>query len=153
MQPMPQDVQAAFDAFPPKVRHRLAEIREMIFDLAAADPRVGVITERLKWYEPAYLTEASGSGSTIRLGRSRRAPDCAAVYFICRTTLVNEFRERFGEAFQYEGTRAVLLPPGGHIALATLEIMLWRALTYHMRGGVRDRPESNAQTQLWRGHC
>src|SRR5262245_12932008 len=75
MPPMPQDVQAAFDVFPPDVRHRLAEIRGMIFDLAAADPRVGAITETLKWGEPAYLTEASGSGSTIRLGWPRREPD------------------------------------------------------------------------------
>jgi len=133
MQPMPQDVQAAFDAFPPGVRHRLAEIRGMIFELAAADPRVGTITEALKWGEPAYLTEASGSGSTIRLGWPRREPDRAAVYFICRTTLVDEFRERFRDDFQYEGTRAVLLPVGGRIARAPLEAMLSRALTYHLR--------------------
>ena len=132
MQPMPQDVQAAFDAFPPEVRHRLAEIRGMIFELAAADPRVGAITETLKWGEPAYLTEATGSGSTIRLGWPRHGPDRAAVYFICRTTLVDEFRERFREAFQYEGTRAVLLPAGRDIAPASLEIMLSRALTYHV---------------------
>jgi hypothetical protein len=133
MQPMPQDVQAAFDTFPPEVRHRLAEIRAMIFSLAASDPRVGAITETLKWGEPAYLTEASGSGSTVRLGSARGESDRAAVYFICRTTLVDEFRGRFGDVFQYEGTRAVLLPAGGEIALEPLEILLSRALTYRLR--------------------
>ena len=133
MEPMPQDVQAAFDAFPPEVRHRLAEIRAMIFEIAAADPCIGTITETLKWGEPAYLTEATGSGSTIRLGWPRRAPGRAAVYFICRTTLVDEVRERFGDDFQYEGSRAVLLPVNGSIAHAPLETMLSRALTYHLR--------------------
>jgi hypothetical protein len=133
MQPMPQDVQAAFDAFPPEVRHRLAEIRAMIFDIGAADPCIGAITETLKWGEPAYLTEATGSGSTIRLGWPRQTPGRAALYFICRTTLVDEFRERFGDDFQFEGTRAVLLPVSGGMARAPLEMMLSRALTYHLR--------------------
>lgn len=132
MQPMLQDVQAAFDAFPPEVRHRLAEIRATILRLAAEDSRVGVITETLKWGEPAYLTAATGSGSTIRLGWPRRVPDHAAVYFICRTTLVEEFREQFGDDFRYEGTRAVLIPAAGEIATAPLEMLLWSALTYHL---------------------
>ena len=105
----------------------------MIFDIAAENPRIGAITETLKWGEPAYLTEATGSGSTIRLGRPRGLPDRAAVYFICRTTLVDEFRERFGEDFQYEGTRAVLLPTGGEVDRLALAIMLSTALTYHLR--------------------
>lgn len=133
MQPMPQDVQAAFDAFPPEVRHRLAAIRAMIFDVASEDPRIGAISETLKWGEPAYLTEQTGSGSTIRLGRPRGAPDRAAIYFICRTTLVDTFRERFAGAFQYDGARAVLLPASGDIDRALLETMLAMALTYHLR--------------------
>ena len=133
MQPMPRDVQAAFDAFPPEVRHRLADIRAMIFGVAAEDRRIGPVSEALKWGEPAYLTEATGSGSTIRLGWPR-APDHAAIYFICRTTLVDDFRERFGGTFQYEGTRAVLLPVGEEIARPQIETMLSMALTYHLRG-------------------
>lgn len=132
MQPMPQDVLSAFDAFSPEVRHRLAEIRTMILRVANDDPRIGVVTETLKWGEPAYLTEASGSGSTIRLGGPKKVPDQVALYFICRTTLVDEFRERFGEGFQYEGTRAVLLPVTGEFETVQVEFMLARALTYHL---------------------
>lgn len=138
MQPMPQDVQAAFDAFPPEVRHRLADIRAMIFGIAAGDRRIGPVSEMLKWGEPAYLTEATGSGSTIRLGWPRRQPQYAAICFICRTTLVDDVRERFGEAFRYEGMRAVLLPAGGEVACKPVETMLSMALTYHLRAkGVR----------------
>lgn len=132
MQPMPRDVQAAFDAFPPEVRHRLAAIRAMIFDVAASSPRIGAITETLKWGEPAYLTEATGSGSTIRLGWRRDIPECAAIYFICRTTLVGDFRERFGDLFRYEGNRAVLVPSSGELAKVPLSMMLSAALTYHL---------------------
>jgi hypothetical protein len=133
MQPMPPDVRTAFEAFPPEVRHRLADIRETILGVAAADPRIGAITETLKWGEPAYLTEATGSGSTIRLGWPRRKPGCAAIYFICHTTLVDTFRERFGDMFEYETNRAVLLPVTGDVDRASLEFMLSMALTYHVR--------------------
>ena len=133
MEPMPQDVQAAFDAFPPEARHRLAEIRGMILGVAAEDPRIGAVTEVLKWGEPAYLTQATGSGSTIRLGVPRGRPECAAIYFICRTTLVDTLRERFGRDFEYEGTRAVLLRARGEIARPPLEFILAMALTYHLR--------------------
>jgi hypothetical protein len=133
MQPMPPDVLTAFDAFPPEARHRLADIRAMILGVAADDPRIGAISEALKWGEPAYLTEATGSGSTIRLGRPRKAPDRVAIYFICRTSLVDEFRERFGEDYEYEGTRAVLIPLAAPLQTAQIEFMLSRALTYHLR--------------------
>lgn len=132
MRSMPQDVRAAFDAFPPEVVDRLAAIRTMIFDLAASDPRIGTITEMLKWGEPAYLTAATGSGSTIRLGWPRRTPGHAAVYFICRTTLVDEFRAKFGGLYRYDGRRAVLIPAPGAVAAAPLEMMLLSALTYHL---------------------
>ncbi|MCB1445397.1 MAG: DUF1801 domain-containing protein [Rhizobiaceae bacterium] len=133
MEPMPPDVRAAFDAFPRVARERLHAVRAMIFDLAGQDPAIGPISETLKWGEPAYLTATSGSGSTIRLGVSRTAAGRPAIFFNCRTTLVDEFRDRFGAAFDYEGNRAVLLPEAGAGERGPLEFMLGRALTYHVR--------------------
>ena len=101
--PMPADVAAAFDALPPAIRHRLLEVRALIFATSEATERVGPLTETLKWGEPAYLTEATRSGSTIRLGwfRASRHHDCA-VLFHCATTLVETFRERFPDVFDYQ---------------------------------------------------
>ncbi len=64
--PMPAGVAAAFSVFPDRVRARLLEVRDLIFETAASAGGVGPLTETLKWGEPAYLTEATGSGSTIR---------------------------------------------------------------------------------------
>lgn len=133
MRPMTMDVRAAFEAFPADVGRRLIEIRALILDVAAGDPRIGAITETLKWGEPAYLTAETGSGSTIRLGWPRKEPGRAAVYFICRTTLLDSFRERFAGVFDYEGERAVLVPVGGEIARGPLMEMIAMALTYHRR--------------------
>jgi len=133
METMPPDVDAALQAFPSEVRCRLAEVRALILTIAAGDARIGPLTETLKWGEPAYLTKATGSGSTIRLGSPRNRPDRAAIYFICSTTLVETFRERFGAMFEYESNRAVLLPAKGDMDRAPIESMLSMALTYHLR--------------------
>jgi hypothetical protein len=106
---MPADVAAAFSAFPAGVRARLLEVRDLIFETAAAIEGVGPLTETLKWGEPAYLTQATGSGSTIRLGRSRSSERPCAVLFNCRTTLVDDFRSQFPDVFAYEKNRAILL--------------------------------------------
>ena len=64
-------------------------------ETAADIEGVGPLTETLKWGEPAYLTEATRSGSTVRLGWFRSSERECAVLFNCRTTLVDDFRERF----------------------------------------------------------
>ena len=129
--PMPAGVAAAFSVFPDRVRARLLEVRDLIFETSARAKGVGPLTETLKWGEPAYLTEATGSGSTIRLGRSSER-ECA-VLFNCRTTLVDDFRSQFPDVFAYEKNRAVLLDAGEPLPEIPLSACLLMALTYHRR--------------------
>ena len=131
--PMPANVAAAFSAFPERVRARLLQARDLIFETAAAIERVGPLTETLKWGEPAYLTEATRSGSTIRLGWFRSAGRECAVLFNCRTTLVDDFRGQFADVFAYEKNRAILLDASKPLPRAPLPSCLGMALTYHRR--------------------
>jgi len=131
--PMPADVAAAFAAFPAGVRARLLEVRDLIFETAATIEGVGPLTETLKWGEPAYLTEATGSGSTIRLGWFRSSERECAVLFNCRTTLVDDFRSQFPGVFAYEKNRAILLNAREVLPKAPLSACLGMALTYHRR--------------------
>ena len=133
MKKPPAEVAAAFDAYPADVRRKLMEIRRLIFATAKATEGVGPLTETLKWGEPAYLTEASGSGSTIRLGWARSSERSCAVYFNCRTTLVETFREQFPEVFGYEKNRAILLGASEALPDIPLSMCLAMALTYHRR--------------------
>jgi hypothetical protein len=130
---MPADVAAAFSAFPEHVRTRLLEARNLIFETAAGVEDVGPLTETLKWGEPAYLTEATGSGSTIRLGWVRSSERECAVLFNCRTTLVDDFRDQFPGVFAYQKNRAILLDAREPLAQAPLSACLKMALTYHRR--------------------
>jgi hypothetical protein len=130
--PMPTDVAAAFAAFPSGARARLLEVRDLILETAAAID-AGPLTETLKWGEPAYLTEATGSGTTVRLGGSRSQERQCAVLFNCRTTLADDFRERFPGVFAYEKNRAILLDAREPLPKAPLSTCLGMALTYHRR--------------------
>jgi hypothetical protein len=134
--PLPREVSRAFDAFPLPMRKRLLQVRDLIFATAAAHEEVGRLSETLKWGEPAYLTEASGSGSTIRLGRVKDS-EHAAILFNCKTTLVDTFRERFPDEFEYRQTRALLLPVSGALPKQELTVCLSLALTYHLDRRVR----------------
>ncbi|MDH2345067.1 DUF1801 domain-containing protein [Bradyrhizobium sp. SSUT77] len=129
--PLPREVSRAFDALAAPIGRRLLQVRALIFATAAAHEQVGRLTETLKWGEPAYLTEATGSGSTIRLGRVRDS-EHAAVLFNCKTTLIDTFRERFPDQFEYRQTRAVLLPTSGALPKQQLTVCLSLALTYHL---------------------
>lgn len=126
---MPPEVAEAFEGFPPEVRGVLRDVRALIFRVAE-DTCAGPLTETLKWGEPAYLTQASKSGTTIRLGRLR-GPDRPAVLFNCRTTLIAGFREQFGAEFDFDGNRALVLKAGAEVPEDALAICLARALTYH----------------------
>jgi hypothetical protein len=128
---MPAAVAAAFATFPSPVRARLLEVRALILATAAETSGVGPLTETLKWGEPAYLTEASGSGTTIRLGWPKSGGQTCAVFVNCRTTLVEHFRAHFGDVFAYQGNRAILLDASRPLPAGPLAICLAMALTYH----------------------
>ena len=53
--------------------------------------------------------------------------------FNCRTTLVDDFRDRFPDAFVYEKNRAILLDASKPLPEAPLSACLGMALTYHRR--------------------
>jgi len=131
---MPPEVAATFNDWPQPVRRELFILRDLILATASETDGVGEITETLKWGEPAYLTSETRSGSTIRIAptNAKSAHDYA-MFFICSTHLVNDFRARFGDTFEYEGERAVLFNVGDSVPVDELRECVRSALTYHRR--------------------
>ena len=125
------DVAAVFDAFPDPVRVRLLEIRSLVFDTAARTPEIGPLTETLKWGEPAYLTEQTRSGSTLRLGRPTGVEDHCALFVNCQTRLIDTFRARVPD-LSYQGNRAVLVPVAEPLREPELATCIALTLTYHL---------------------
>ena len=132
---VPGLVAEALSRYSEPVRARLLEIREIVFAVAKETEGIGPLTETLKWGEAAYLTEASKSGTTIRLGTIKSAPEECAVLFNCKTALVETFRTHFPDDFAFEGNRALVVPIARALPHEPLKLCLRAALTYHRRKG------------------
>ena len=122
-----------FDSYDAEIRACLLEVRQLILKVAARTDGVGPITETLKWGEPSYLTSQTGSGSTIRISTVKNAPDKFGIYFNCQTTLVEEFRQLYPDAFEFNGNRAVICKTKAPLPREPLEHCIALALTYHLR--------------------
>ncbi len=129
----PPEVASVFDACDKPTRTGLLALRELILDTAAETEGVGAISEALRWGEPAYLTSETHSGSTIRIAATPAGSDHDyAMFFICRTNLVERFQTLFGDTFTYEGGRALLFVAGELRPEAELRACIAMALTYHL---------------------
>ena len=125
------DVAHAFGAYPPAERRKLLALRALIFETASSIEGVGEIEETLKWGEPAYLTSESKSGSTIRIDWKKSNPLQYAMYFHCRTNLVETFRTLFPKEFKFDGDRAIVFDAADTVSTDALSVCIAAALTYH----------------------
>lgn len=71
------------------------------------------------------------SGTTIRLGVAKSVPDDCALFFNCKTSLVQQFREQFTGHFLFEGTRALIISAQSDLPVTELSFCIHAALTYH----------------------
>jgi Domain of unknown function (DU1801) len=126
------DVASVFKAYPPGIRAKLMALRELVFDTAARTAGVGPLTETLKWGQPSYLTDGTGSGTTVRIDRLKGG-DGYAVYFHCQSGLVGQFRELYPDTFRYEGKRAIVFASGDRVPARALRHCIALALTHHSR--------------------
>ena len=124
-------VEEVIASYPKKVQPRMRRLRKLILSTAASIPEVGPLTETLKWGEPAYLTEKSKSGSTIRMAWKASAPAQYGLYLNCQTTLVDTCRTLFPE-LRFEGNRAVLFDVDEKLPEAAARRCIELALTYHL---------------------
>lgn len=125
-------VEKKFFSYPKDIHKKMMQIRQLIFKIAKETPEVGKLEETLKWGEPSYVTSETKSGSTIRVDSKQSKPDYFAVYFNCKTTLVDTFKEMYGDIFQYEGNRSIVFHKDDKIPLVELSNCILMALTYHI---------------------
>ena len=103
-------------------------LRSLILEVAnEQDPPI-IIEETLKWFEPAYLCK---TGSTIRLGTPK--PAHYAMYFNCKTSIIETITEVYGDTFEYDGKRALIFDINQTPDLVSLRQCILIALTYHKR--------------------
>jgi hypothetical protein len=125
-------VARVFDRYPGKMKVKLMNLRQLIFDVAAKKKEVGELEETLKWGEPAYLTSQTKSGSLIRIDVKKSDPSKYAMYFHCQTSLVDSFKTLFPHTFSYEKNRAIIFDENDRVPANELRACIAMALTYHL---------------------
>lgn len=127
---MNQETKMAFNAYPIDLRKTLLSVRELIFTVAKTE-NAGPLEETLKWGSPAYLTVLRG-GTTIRLEKGLE-DGIAAVRVHCQTPIVRSFKKIYGDQFQYDGDRGLLLDIYKPLPEKAVSDFIALALTYHAR--------------------
>src|SRR5262245_58886139 len=130
------DVAAIFKAYPPAVRAKLTVLRALVFETARKTPGAGRLTETRKWSQPSYLTEETGSGSTVRID-CLKSDNGYAIYFHCQSGLAEQFRGLYPDTFKYAGKRAILFDIRDRLPAEELRHCIALALTHHLRKSVR----------------
>ncbi len=124
---MNRAVNEKFDVFPELARHQLLAIRNSIFDIPGTE-HIPEITETLKWGEPSYLSKY---GSTVRLSWKSKYPDHVSVFFNCKTSLVETFRELYRDDFIFIENRELRFLIAEPIPMAQLMSCITMSLRYH----------------------
>lgn len=125
-------VKKVFDSYPNTAKEKLLFLRQLIFEVAEKTEGVGQLDETLKWGEPSYVTTETKSGSTVRIDWKKSYPHQYAMYFNCKTNLVDTFKERYGDLFQYGGNRSIVFDENDKIPVNELSNCIALALTYRI---------------------
>lgn len=120
--------------YPENIQIKLEFLRNLILDTASETEAVNTIEETLKWGEPSFITK---SGSTIRIDWKENNPNQYAIYFNCKTILVDTFRERYKNIFKFEGNRAIVFDMDEIIPVDELKHCIELSLTYH---SIKNKP-------------
>ena len=124
------EIKTAYDARPQSHRGRLLELRELILTNADKIEAIKEIDECLKWGQPSFVVKPDKVGSTIRV--DKHDENSVAAYFICNTTLVEEFRQLYPDTFQFGGNRALIFDLDQELPKDELSHCIGMALTYHL---------------------
>lgn len=130
--PIATPVDNVIKSYPAHAQKYARELRTLIMETARQDSRIGPLTETLKWQEPAYLTEATKSGTTLRFDWKEKHPDKIGLFVNCKTSLITSFRDIFSDALKFEGTRAIWLEINKPLPRHILAICIGKTLTYHL---------------------
>ena len=103
------EVANVFKHYPKSMRQKLMFLRQLVLDTASETEAVGVVEETLKWGEPSYVSKG---GSPIRMDWKDKSPHQYAMYFHCKTKLVQTFKELYRDKFKFEGNRAIVFNEG-----------------------------------------
>ena len=123
---MNPSVKQVIDSYPKEIQERILQLRQLIF--AVAKESKLALTETLKWNEPSYLTDG---GSTVRISWRKAYSNHYGMFFNCKTSLIETFKEIYPHEFNYEGNRALVFSLDDKFPEKELKHCVKLSLSYH----------------------
>ena len=117
-----------FDSYPENIRESLMLLRQLILDTASKNIDQIDLEETIKWGQLSFV---SPIGSTIRIDWVKKQPNKYAIYFNCKTKLVDTFKELYPSQFSFNGNRAIIFDLDEELPVRELEHCISLALNYH----------------------
>ena len=124
---MDLNVNKKYASYPDNAKVYFNVIRNAIYEVVETE-ELGKIEETLKWGEPSYGVKG---GSAIRIDWKSKSPNQLSVYFNCKTSLVETFKEVFGDLFNYSGNREIIFLLSEELPIKELKICISLSFRYH----------------------
>ncbi len=131
---IPKQTHDALSDLPDSLKVRLLELRNLILETASENSAIGPLEETLKWGEPAFLTNVTKAGTTIRINRHAKDDSKYAMYVHCQTDLIERYKQLYDDLLTFDGTRAVVFEVTQQLPLEAVKHCIAMALTYHLKG-------------------
>ncbi len=125
------DVADKFINYPDFIKDKLIYLRELILNVAIENKEIGQIEESLKWGEPSYNNNKTGSA--IRIDWKKSCPNNYMMYFNCKTSLIKDFSLIYPKIFNYSGNRAIIFNKNDLVPEKELKKCIYLSLTYKIR--------------------
>lgn len=130
---IPQQTLAAWDDIPETLAEKLFRLRKLVLETACENPAIGPLEETRKWGESAFLTSATGSGTTVRINRHKKSDNEYALYVPCQTDLIERYKQLYNDKLNFDGNRAVVFDVKDELPIDAVSHCIAMALTYHLR--------------------
>jgi hypothetical protein len=127
------DIQKIFNQYPKEVKKRIIELRSIIFEVARNNPKIGIITESLKWGEPKYQTNQTKSGSSISINHKKEMENNFSMCVLDTTNLIQTFKEIYPKTFYFNGNRELIINANKKMPKEEIYHCIELALTYNLK--------------------
>ncbi len=124
------EISNAITSHPKPVADKLAYLRGLIHQTAEEVADVKSVEESLKWGQPSFAPVPKKTGSSVRLDKK---DDGVSLYFICTTSLVEDFKELYPDTFNYVGNREIHFKMDDEIDADALKHCIAMTLTYKLK--------------------
>lgn len=121
------DVASTFESYPSDIADKLLQLRQLVFE-TATELGLEEFEETLKWGEPSYISK---NGSTLRMAWRASKPKQYALFFNCKTSLIETFKEVYHDTFEFEGNRAIVFNENDKVPTDAIKHCIELTLNYH----------------------